>query len=73
MTALADLLWPLLEQTDAQQPSLPNAVRVLFEMKLDEMTRTGRHRVMAKLLATVFGDDRASRIAEEVRERNRDR
>ncbi len=71
--ALADLLLPLLKPADAQQPSLPSAVRVLFDMKLDEMTRTGRHRKMAKLLATVFGDDRASQIAEEVRERNRGR
>lgn len=71
--ALADLLLPLLKPADAQQPSLPGAVRVLFDMKLDEMTRTGRHREMAKLLDTVFGDDRASRIAEEVRERNRGR
>ena len=71
--ALADLILPLLKPADAQQPNLPNAVRVLFDMKLDEMTRTGRHREMAKLLATVFGDDRASRIAGEVRERNRRR
>ena len=73
VTALADLLLPLLEQVDAQQPNLPNAVRVLFDMKLDEMTRTRRHREMTRLLATVFGDDRASQIAEEVRERNRGR
>ena len=73
VTALANLLLPLLKPADAQQPSLPNAVRVLFDMKLDEMTRTGRHREMTKLLATVFGDDRASRIAEEVRGRNRGR
>ena len=71
VTALADLLLPLLKQAAAQQPNLPNAMRVLFDMKLDEMTRTRRHREMTRLLATVFGDDRASQIAEEVRERNR--
>ena len=70
VTALADLLLPLLKQADAQQPNLPNAMRVLFDMKLDEMTRTRRHREMTRLLATVFGDDRASQIAEEVRGRN---
>ena len=73
VTAVVGLLLPLLTQADAQQPNLPNAMRVLFDMKLDEMTRTRRHREMTRLLATVFGDDRASRIVEEVRGRNCDR
>ena len=42
VTALADLLLPLLEQVDAQQPNLPNAVRVLFrhEARRDDPDQT---------------------------------
>jgi len=44
---------------------------VLFEIRLDVMTRTGRHKTMVSLLEQVLQDSRAARLEEEVYERNR--
>ncbi len=52
-------------------PGFAASVRVLFELKLDEMSRTGRHRTMARLLDQVLQDSRAARISEEVYQRTR--
>ncbi len=50
-------------------PGLQDAVRALFEAKMDEMARTGRYGEMRALLDTVLGAERAARIADHVYER----
>ena len=59
-----------LEGTD-ETPGFAETLRVLFEIRLDAMTRTGRHRTMVRLLEQVLQDSRAARLEEEVYERNR--
>ena len=58
-------------QDAAESPNMANAVRVLFETKLDEMTRRGRYAEMKALLDEVFDAERAERIGAAVYERNR--
>ncbi len=43
-------------------PDLAGSVRILFEARLAEMARTGRHEAMQALLAPVVGPERATRI-----------
>ncbi|MDE0417104.1 MAG: hypothetical protein OXI95_09250 [bacterium] len=59
-----------LEGSD-ESPGFAETLRVLFEIRLDAMTRTGRHGTMVRLLEQVLQDSRAARIEEEVYERNR--
>ena len=59
-----------LEGTD-ETPGFTETLRVLFEIRLDAMTRTGRHRTMVRLLEQVLQDSRAAKLEEEVYERNR--
>ena len=59
-----------LEGTD-DAPGFAETLRVLFEIRLDAMTRTGRHRTMVRLLEQVLQDSRAAKLEEEVYERNR--
>ena len=57
----------------AETPSFAEALRVLFEVRLDAMTRAGHHGTMARWLDQVLQDSRAARIEEEVYRRNRPR
>ena len=59
-----------LEGTD-DAPGFAETLRVLFEIRLDAMTRTGRHKTMVRLLEQVLEDSRAAKLEEEVYERNR--
>ncbi len=59
-----------LEGTDGT-PGFAETLRVLFEVRLDAMTRTGHHGTMVRLLEQVLQDSRAARIEEEVYARNR--
>lgn len=59
-----------LEGTD-RTPGFAETLRVLFEIRLDAMTRTGSHGTMVRLLEQVLQDSRAARIEEEVYQRNR--
>ena len=59
-----------LEGTD-DTPGFAETLRVLFEIRLDAMTRSGKHRTMVRLLEEVLQDSRAARIEEEVYQRNR--
>ena len=54
-----------------ETPGFAETLRVLFEIRLDAMTRTGRHGTMVRLLEQVLQDSRTARIEEEVYERNR--
>ena len=60
----------VLEGTDGT-PGFAETLRVLFEIRLDAMTRTGRHGAMVRLLDQVLQDSRAAKIEEEVYRRNR--
>lgn len=55
------------------RPGMPEAVRALFEAKLDEMARTGRYGEIRALLDRVPGDERAAGIADDVYARARRR
>ncbi len=59
-----------LEGTDGA-PGFAETLRVLFEIRLDAMTRTGHHGTMVRLLDAVLQDSRAARIEDEVYRRNR--
>ncbi len=59
-----------LEGTDGT-PGFVETLPVLFEIRLDAMTRTGNHGTMVRLLEQVLQDSRAARIEEEVYQRNR--
>ena len=59
-----------LEGTD-DAPGFAESLRVLFEIRLDAMTRTGRHKTMVRLLEQVLQDSRAARLEEEVYQRTR--
>ena len=52
-------------------PGFAQTLRVLFEVRLDAMTRSGTHKTMADWLEKVLQDSRATRLEEEVYERNR--
>lgn len=54
-----------------ETPGFAETLRVLFEVRLDAMTRTGRHKTMVRLLEQVLQDSRAAKLEEEVYERNR--
>ena len=71
VSTIAALLSEEMFQEDASSPNLPGRVRILFETKLDEMTRTGRYGQMKTLLAQVFEDEKASMIGAAAYERNR--
>ncbi len=59
-----------LEGTD-ETPGFVEALRVLFEVRLDAMTRSGHHGAMTRWLETVLQDSRAARMEEEVYRRTR--
>ena len=71
VTRLAAEMSGQMFQDAAGSPNMANAVRVLFETKLDEMTRRGRYAEMKALLDEVFDAERAERIGAAVYERNR--
>ncbi len=47
-------------------PDFAGSIRILFEARLAEMVRTGRHEAMEALLAPVVGPERAARIVRDV-------
>ena len=63
------LISRLVIPTDDASPDVGEAVRTLFEARLDEMARTGRHDDMRELLASIVGPERAERIVRKVLER----
>ena len=74
--ALRDTVKALAETVQAiegtgETPGFAETLRVLFEIRLDAMTRTGRHKTMVRLLEQVLQDSRAAKLEEEVYERNR--
>ena len=52
-------------------PGFAQTLRVLFEVRLDAMTRSGHHATLTRWLEKVLQDSRAARIEEEVYRRNR--
>ncbi len=68
---LADRVLALTEGKEPGAPGLGEAVRVLFELKLDEMSKTGRQAEMTRRLETVLRDSRAARAAEDAYDCNR--
>ena len=46
-------------------PGFAETLRVLFEVRLDAMTRSGHHATMTRWLEKVLQDSRAARIEEE--------
>ncbi|MDE0241142.1 MAG: hypothetical protein OXQ84_13280 [bacterium] len=74
--AMVETVAALAERTGAldgtdEVPGFAVAARVLFEMKMDEMSRAGRHGTMTRLLDSVLQDSRAARLSEEVYRRTR--
>ena len=59
----------LVERPDDASPNLGDAVRTLFEARLDEMARTGRHEDMRVLLSPIVGPERAEHIVRRVLKR----
>ena len=49
-------------QSGDSSPDLAGSVRILFEARVAEIVRTGRHEAMEALLAPVVGPERAARI-----------
>ena len=49
-------------QSGDSAPDLAGSVRILFEARVAEMVRTGRHEAMEALLAPVVGPERAARM-----------
>ena len=70
---MAELLSGAMAPEGTGGPGLPEAVRTLFEAKLDEMARTGRYGEMSALLERVLGDERAAGIADDAYARARRR
>ena len=64
------LISRLVERPGAASPDVSEAVRFLFETRLDEMARTGRHDSMRELLTSIVGPERAARILRRVLNRN---
>ena len=60
----------LVERPDGASPDLGEAVRLLFEARLDDMVRTGRTGSMKALLTSIVGPERAAGIVRRVLERN---
>lgn len=60
------LISRLVERPGAESPDVSEAVRFLFETRLDEMARTGRHDSMRELLTSIVGSERAARIVRRV-------
>ena len=74
--AMRDTVAELAERLDAfrgdgETPGFGDVARIPFELKLNEMTRTGRHATMTRLLEAVLRDSRAARMSEDVYQRNR--
>ena len=67
------LISRLVERPSAASPDLSESVRFLFEARLDEMARTGRHDTMKELLTPIVGPERTARIVRRVVERNSQR
>ena len=65
------LIERLVAGPDDEAPDLAGSVRMLFEARLDEMARTGRHEAMRALLASTVGPERAARIVGKVLDRLR--
>ena len=63
------LMARLVERPCAESPDLGEAVRALFESRLDEMARAGRHDTMQALLDSIVGPERAARILSRVHAR----
>ena len=59
----------LVGQPDAASPDVPEAVHTLFEARLEDMVRTGRHKAVKALLASIIGPQRAARILSRIVER----
>ena len=64
------LISRLVERPSAASPDLSEAVRFLFEARLDDLARTGRHDSMKELLTSIVGPERSARIVCRVLERN---
>ena len=65
------LIARLAARPDDEAPDLAGSVRMLFEARLDEMARTGRHEAMRALLVSTVGPGRAARIVGKVLDRAR--
>ena len=63
------LIVRLVGQPDAAAPDLLEAVRALFEARLEDMVRTGRHEAVKALLTSIIGPERAARILSRIVER----
>ena len=64
------LISRLVERPGAASPDVSEAVRFLFEARLEDMARTGRHDSMKELLTSIVGPERAARILRRVLNRN---
>ena len=59
----------LVEAPDGASPDVPEAVRALFEARLEDMVRAGRHAAANALLTPVVGAARAGRLLSRAVER----
>ena len=58
------------ERSDPASLDPNEAIRFLFEARLDDMARTGRHDAMKEQLTSIVGPERAARIVRQVLKRN---
>ena len=67
------LMVRLVGRSEPASPDVPDAVRALFEARLEDMVRTGRLEAAKALLASIVGPERTasilSRIVERVKRR----
>lgn len=63
------LMVRLVGEPDAAQPDLLEAVRALFEARLEDMVRTGRYEAARALLTSIVGPERTARILGQMIER----
>ena len=63
------LMVRLVGRPDPASPDVPDAVRALFEGRLEDMVRTGRLEAAKVLLASIVGSERAARILGPIVER----
>ena len=63
------LMVRLVGRPDPASPDVPDAVRALFEARLEDMVRTGRLEAAKALLASIVGPERAARILAPIVER----
>lgn len=56
------LMVRLVGRSDPESPDLPDAVRALFEARLEDVVRTGRLGATRALLASIVGPESAARI-----------